>query len=108
MRELEGLAAAAGWLRGDGATELHDPRARLARSRVDVAQGHKTGFYLDQRDNRARFAQAVRHFGCARVLNCYCYTGGFTRRGAGRRRGAGDERRLVGAGARARAARMCR
>jgi 23S rRNA (cytosine1962-C5)-methyltransferase len=43
-----------------------------------VAQGHKTGFYLDQRDNRARFADWVRHFGLQRVLNCYCYTGGFS------------------------------
>ena len=43
-----------------------------------MAQGHKTGFYLDQRDNRARFAEWVRHFGLQRVLNCYCYTGGFS------------------------------
>jgi 23S rRNA (cytosine1962-C5)-methyltransferase len=45
---------------------------------LDVAEGHKTGFYLDQRDNRARFARWVRHFGLQRVLNCYCYTGGFS------------------------------
>ena len=43
-----------------------------------MAEGHKTGFYLDQRDNRARFAGWVRHFGLKRVLNCYCYTGGFS------------------------------
>jgi 23S rRNA (cytosine1962-C5)-methyltransferase len=48
------------------------------RLTVDVAEGHKTGFYLDQRDNRARFAQLVRHFGVQRALNCYCYTGGFS------------------------------
>jgi len=45
---------------------------------VDVAHGHKTGTYLDQRDNRLRFAECVRRFGCARVLNAYCYTGGFS------------------------------
>ncbi len=45
---------------------------------VDIAHGHKTGFYLDQRDNRRRFAETVRHFGLQRVLNCYCYTGGFS------------------------------
>ena len=45
---------------------------------LDVATGHKTGFYLDQRDNRALFAQWVRRLGSQRVLNCYCYTGGFT------------------------------
>jgi 23S rRNA (cytosine1962-C5)-methyltransferase len=45
---------------------------------LDVAEGHKTGFYLDQRDNRLRFSQWVRQFGAQRVLNCYCYTGGFS------------------------------
>jgi len=48
------------------------------RFTVDVAEGHKTGFYLDQRDNRLRFWQWVRHFGLRRVLNCYSYTGGFS------------------------------
>jgi len=43
-----------------------------------VATGHKTGFYLDQRDSRALFARWTRRLGFARVLNCYCYTGGFT------------------------------
>jgi len=77
VRALEGLEPRAGWLRGEGPTELsireHDWRLNL-----DVAEGHKTGFYLDQRDNRAQFAQWVRHFGLQRVLNCYCYTGGFS------------------------------
>ena len=77
VRGLEGLAPVAGWLRGDGATEVtiteHDWRLTL-----DVAGGHKTGFYLDQRDNRAAFARWVRHLGLQRVLNGYCYTGGFT------------------------------
>jgi 23S rRNA (cytosine1962-C5)-methyltransferase len=48
------------------------------RLTLDVATGHKTGFYLDQRDNRAAFGRWVRQFGSKRVLNCYCYTGGFT------------------------------
>jgi len=44
------------------------------RMEVDVLRGHKTGMYLDQRDNR----QAVRRAASgARVLNCFCYTGGF-------------------------------
>jgi 23S rRNA (cytosine1962-C5)-methyltransferase len=77
VRGLEGLASTAGWLRGEGATEVtireHDWRLTL-----DVAEGHKTGFYLDQRDNRARFAAWVRQLGAKRVLNCYCYTGGFS------------------------------
>lgn len=81
VRALEGLAPLKGWLRGadekGGATEV-TIREHGWRLTVDVAEGHKTGFYLDQRDNRARFAQLVRHFGVQRVLNCYCYTGGFS------------------------------
>jgi 23S rRNA (cytosine1962-C5)-methyltransferase len=77
VRKLEGLEPETGWLRGDGATEL-TIREHGWKLTVDVAEGHKTGFYLDQRDNRRRFADAVRHFGVKRVLNCYCYTGGFS------------------------------
>jgi 23S rRNA (cytosine1962-C5)-methyltransferase len=76
-RTLEGLAPTTGWLRGSGPTELtmreHDWRFTL-----DIAEGHKTGFYLDQRDNRRLFADTVRHFGCQRVVNCFSYTGGFS------------------------------
>jgi 23S rRNA (cytosine1962-C5)-methyltransferase len=76
-RALEGLAEAAGWLRGEGPTELvlreHDWRLGLS-----ISEGHKTGFYLDQRDSRKKFADYTRRLGFAQVLNCYCYTGGFT------------------------------
>ncbi|XAH24497.1 class I SAM-dependent methyltransferase [Xylophilus sp. GW821-FHT01B05] len=78
-RGLEGLPAVTGWLRGDTAapTELtiHENEWRLT---LDVAEGHKTGFYLDQRDSRRRFYEVNRRRGFQRVLNCYCYTGGFT------------------------------
>ena len=77
VRALEGLEPRAGWLRGEGATDLVI-REHAWHLNLDVAEGHKTGFYLDQRDNRALFAQWVRHFGLQRVLNCYCYTGGFS------------------------------
>ncbi len=76
-RGLEGLPEATGWLRGEGPTQLvlqeHDWRLGL-----DIAQGHKTGFYLDQRDSRKRFADYAVRLTFQRVLNCYCYTGGFT------------------------------
>jgi 23S rRNA (cytosine1962-C5)-methyltransferase len=76
-REREGLKPVTGWLRGSGATEItireHDWRLTL-----DVATGHKTGFYLDQRDSRQRFAELATHRRFRRVLNCFCYTGGFT------------------------------
>ncbi|HYN59838.1 MAG TPA: class I SAM-dependent methyltransferase [Rubrivivax sp.] len=77
VRVLEGLPAHSGWLRGSGAS-LVTMREHAWQLEVDVAHGHKTGFYLDQRDNRLHFAQAVRQFGCAEVLNCYSYTGGFS------------------------------
>lgn len=83
-RGLEGLPEVKGWLRGgvgdDGAPastavtiEEHEWRLTL-----DVHEGHKTGFYLDQRDSRKRFAETTRRRGFGTVLNCYCYTGGFT------------------------------
>lgn len=76
-RALEGLAEATGWLRGDGATQLV-LREHSWKLGLDIAQGHKTGFYLDQRDSRKRFAEYTQRLGFQRVLNCYCYTGGFT------------------------------
>lgn len=42
---------------------------------VNFESGHKTGFFCDQRDNRAQFAKWVRH---ARMLDVCCYTGGFS------------------------------
>ncbi|TXC66776.1 23S rRNA (cytosine(1962)-C(5))-methyltransferase RlmI [Piscinibacter aquaticus] len=77
VRKLEGLEPATGWLRGEGATEV-TIREHAWKLTLDVAEGHKTGFYLDQRDNRKLFADTVKHFGFQRVLNCYCYTGGFS------------------------------
>jgi 23S rRNA (cytosine1962-C5)-methyltransferase len=77
VRGLEGLELATGWLRGEGETAL-TIREHGWRLTVDVAEGHKTGYYLDQRDNRRRFAELVRQFGSKRVLNCYSYTGGFS------------------------------
>jgi len=77
VRSLEGLPESTGWLAGSGSTELilteHDWKLSL-----DVAEGHKTGFYLDQRDSRYKFSQYTRRMGFKRVLNCYSYTGGFT------------------------------
>jgi len=76
-RGLEGLPEATGWLAGGGDTAI-TIREHEWQLSLDVAEGHKTGYYLDQRDNRKRFAEAVRHHGCKRVLNCFSYTGGFS------------------------------
>ena len=77
VRSLEGLPEATGWLAGSGSTDIilteHDWKLSL-----DVASGHKTGFYLDQRDSRHKFSQYARRMAFKRVLNCYSYTGGFT------------------------------
>jgi len=77
VRGLEGLPEVRGWLRGEGGTEIviqeHEWRLSL-----DVAEGHKTGYYLDQRDSRKKFAEVVRHYGVKSVLNCFSYTGGFS------------------------------
>jgi 23S rRNA (cytosine1962-C5)-methyltransferase len=77
VRGLEGLEPRAGWLRGEGATEL-TIREHGWQLGLDVAEGHKTGYYLDQRDNRKLFADVVKHFGVKSALNCYSYTGGFS------------------------------
>ena len=76
-RALEGLSPVTGWLRGQGPTTLvlQEHGWSLA---LDIAEGHKTGFYLDQRDSRRKFADYTRRLQFQRVLNCYCYTGGFT------------------------------
>jgi len=77
VRGLEGLPPATGWLRGEGPTTKvlreHDWQLSL-----DIAEGHKTGFYLDQRDSRKKFADYTQRLKFQQVLNCYCYTGGFT------------------------------
>ena len=77
VRTLEGLPEATGWLAGSGDTAItiteHDWKLSL-----DVAEGHKTGFYLDQRDSRQKFAAYARRLQFKEVLNCFCYTGGFS------------------------------
>jgi 23S rRNA (cytosine1962-C5)-methyltransferase len=75
VRELEGLPPRAGPLLGEAPEGPLEIAEHGVRYRVDVAAGHKTGFYLDQRDNRRRVGQLARD---REVLNCFCYTGGFT------------------------------
>jgi 23S rRNA (cytosine1962-C5)-methyltransferase len=50
-----------------------------ARFHVDLRRGHKTGFFLDQRENRARSAELARG---REVLDGFCYTGAFGIRAA--------------------------
>jgi 23S rRNA (cytosine1962-C5)-methyltransferase len=82
-RQREGLAPSSGALRGAEPPPLIDVHEHGVRYLVDVRRGHKTGFYIDQRDNR-RFARtlaqrlAQAHGRAPRVLNCFAYTGGFS------------------------------
>ena len=75
VRELEGLAAKSGVLHGALPAAGVQIREHGLSYGVDVAEGHKTGFYLDQRDNRKRIGELSQG---REVLNCFCYTGGFT------------------------------
>ena len=74
VRALEGLLPRAGFVRGEraaGRVAIHEHGLQF---RVDVAAGQKTGFFLDQRENRQR----VRSLAAGRhVLDGFCYTGGF-------------------------------
>ena len=74
VRELEGLPPRVGWLRGSLATSVLAITENGLKFNVNLASGHKTGFYLDQRGNRqhARLLAQGRE-----VLDCFCYTGGF-------------------------------
>ena len=75
VRGLEGLEPTVGWCYGsptDAPLVIHENGVNLT---VDVVNGHKTGFYLDQRDNRAWLRSVAAN---KDILNCFCYTGGFS------------------------------
>jgi 23S rRNA (cytosine1962-C5)-methyltransferase len=75
VRELEGLPARTGVIHGSkaaGAVQIEEAGLRYM---VDIVGGQKTGFYLDQRDNRRRVGSLA---GGRDVLNCFCYSGGFS------------------------------
>jgi 23S rRNA (cytosine1962-C5)-methyltransferase len=75
IREKEGLEQTTGVLAGAAPPQTLIARENGVRYHVDVRSGHKTGFYVDQRDNRA----LVQAYAADRdVLNCFCYTGGFS------------------------------
>jgi len=75
VRKLEGLAPKAGFARGNRNAARCPIIEYGLNYRVDVEQGQKTGFFLDQRENRQR----VRALAAGRsVLDGFCYTGGFS------------------------------
>jgi 23S rRNA (cytosine1962-C5)-methyltransferase len=75
VRELEGLKPITGVLRGAIPDSLFTIHEHNLKFKVNIATGHKTGFYLDQRGNRHRVGEFAKDLD---VLNCFCYTGGFS------------------------------
>ena len=73
-RELEGLAPRAGLLNGKPLAAAPIVEEHGLKFEVAIDAGHKTGFYLDQRDNRLLLRDLVAG---SDVLDCFCYSGGF-------------------------------
>jgi 23S rRNA (cytosine1962-C5)-methyltransferase len=72
VRELEGLSVRNGLVAGESLPAEIVINENGMKIVVDIVHGHKTGFYLDQRDSRALTKSLSRD---ADVLNCFCYTG---------------------------------
>ena len=81
VREKEGLLEREGLLRGEEPPEQIEVLENGLTFLVDVRRGHKSGFYLDQRENRQRLREAARAFvqtgKMPSLLNVFAYTGGF-------------------------------
>jgi len=75
VRNLEGLPEVEGPLLGEMTTVPVDISENELKYYVDFAGGHKTGFYLDQRENRAKVREYAED---KEVLDCFSYTGGFS------------------------------
>ena len=75
VRGLEGLEPTTGWLHGEAPEAPLSILENGVRLGIDIEHGHKTGFYLDQRDNRRLLGELSAG---KSVLNCFCYTGGFS------------------------------
>nr|WP_319554244.1 class I SAM-dependent methyltransferase [uncultured Vibrio sp.] len=74
VRKKEGLKETTGVLHGEEPPKSVVIEENGVKIRVDIVGGHKTGFYLDQRDSRQ---QAMKYMKDKEVLNCFSYTGGF-------------------------------
>lgn len=75
VRKKEGLEETTGVLHGDEPPKSVVIEENGVKISVDIVGGHKTGFYLDQRDSRQ---QAMKYVKNKEVLNCFSYTGGFS------------------------------
>ena len=75
VRKLEGLNLRRGLVRWNEPPEKIQFQEEGIDFLVSVTQGHKTGFYLDQRQNRVRIRELAQG---KEILDCFAYTGGFT------------------------------
>ncbi len=75
LRKEEGLVESSGLLHGEALSEPVEIQEHGCRFTVDVYRGQKTGFYLDQRENRF-LLQGISEG--KKILDCFCYTGGFS------------------------------
>lgn len=75
VREEEGLDPAVGVLTGEAPPELISIDENGFKFAIDVRQGQKTGFFLDQRDNRSFLSSVAQG---QRLLNCFAYSGAFS------------------------------
>lgn len=73
IRGKEGLEERTGWIKGSGSTHVIIEENGV-QIEVDIAEGQKTGYFLDQKDNRAAAAAFCRG---KRVLDACCHTGAF-------------------------------
>jgi 23S rRNA (cytosine1962-C5)-methyltransferase len=74
-RKGEGLPMAKGHLYGEDMIAPVEIEEYGCRLRVDVKEGQKTGFYLDQRENRFSLREVSHE---KKILDCFCYSGGFS------------------------------
>jgi len=74
VRRKEGLPQRSGSIYGPEVPDLVEIQENGLRFLIDVRQGHKTGWYLDQRENRRKISSYVAG---TTLLNCFSYTGGF-------------------------------
>src|SRR5205085_1535177 len=73
-QNIEEISSTSGWLAGSGAGKVIVKENGLLFS-VDFADGQKTGFFIDQRENRNLLKTLAEG---KKVLNTFCYTGGFS------------------------------
>ncbi|HOT97600.1 MAG TPA: class I SAM-dependent rRNA methyltransferase [bacterium] len=99
-RQREGLDTRSGMLWGEPPPQQLEIRENGLRFLVDLVEGQKTGFFIDQRSNRSLVESISRD---ARVLNCFAYSGGFSLYAA-----RGGARQVTSVELSAHAAGMCR